>query len=150
MRILDRYSLQTKAIFVGAIILAIILIVLVTRHEDSRSRDIETVSNARLLATALERYYTFYRTYPEWDKATLDKVKFISDQGVNKEGETIFYTNNIVWPEDADITLAIQSDDYQLDFTVHNSWPAWGVTKAKGGRCRVMKEVNFLCADWAK
>ncbi|MDQ5970626.1 MAG: hypothetical protein QG603_403, partial [Patescibacteria group bacterium] len=114
--ILDRYSLQTKAIFVGAIILAIVLIIFLVRYENSRSRDVQLVANAKILAAALERYYTFYRTYPEWDKATLDKVKFISDQGVNKDGETIFYANNIVWPEDADITLAIQSDDYQLDF----------------------------------
>jgi hypothetical protein len=148
--ILDRYSLQTKAIFVGAILLAIVLIVFLVRHQNSRSRDVQLVANAKILATALERYYAFYRTYPEWDQASLDKVKFISDQGINKNGETIFYTNNFIWPEDADITLAIQSDDYQLDFTVHNSWPAWGVTKAKGGRCRVLKEVNFLCVDWAK
>jgi hypothetical protein len=148
--ILDKYSLQTKAIFLGAIIVAIVLIVFLVRHQSSRSRDLELVANAKILATALEQYYAIYRTYPEWGKTTLDKVQFISDQGINQNGTEIFYTNKFVWPEDSDATLAIQTDDYQLDFTVFNSWPAWGVTKAKGGRCRVENAVNFYCADWAK
>ncbi len=148
--ILDRYSTQTKTIFVGAIIVAVVLIIFLLRYQNSRSRDVELVANAKILATALEKYYTFYHTYPEWSKDSIDKIKFISDQGVNKDGAEIFYRNTYEWPTDADITLAIQNDDYQLDFTVYNSWPAWGVTKAKGGRCRVLKEVTFLCVDWAK
>ncbi len=144
--ILDRYSLQTKIIFVGSLILAIVLIIFLLRHENSRNSDMQLVANAKILAGSLEKYYSFYRSYPELDKTTLDKIKFISDQGVNKEGSEIFYTNYITWPTDA--TLAIQSDDYQLDFTVHNSWPDWGVTKSKGGRCRVLKAVSFYCVDW--
>lgn len=146
MMILDRYSLQTKAIFVGAIIVAIVGIVLVSNYNNSRSRDVELATNAKLLAGALERYYAMYHSYPEFDKTTVDKVKFITDQGVNENGTEVFYVNKFVWPTDA--TLAIQNDDYQLDFTVYNSWPAWGVTKSKGGRCRVFKEAAFYCADW--
>lgn len=149
--ILDKYSLQTKAIFVGAIIIAIVLIVFLVRHQSSRSRDVELVAEAKILANALEQYYAIYRVYPEVEKKiTLDKVRFISDQGINQNGSTIFYTNKFIWSAEADVSLAIQSDDYQLDFTVFNSWPAWGVSKAKGGRCRVQKEVAFYCADWAK
>lgn len=143
--ILDRYSLKTRAIFIGSIIAAIILIAVVSNYNDSRSRDVQTVVNARLLAGALEKYYSLYRSYPEIDKITIDKFKYISDQGVNESGSQIFYVNNVVWPEDT--TLAIQGDDYQLDFSVNNSWPAWGVTKFNGGRCRVLKEAVLYCVD---
>ncbi len=143
--ILDKYSLQTKTIFIGLIILAIIGIALVANYNNSRSRDVQTVANARLLAGALEKYYSLYRSYPETDKITIDKLKYISDQGVNESGTAVFYTNNVVWPEDT--TLAIQSDDYQLDFSVNNSWPVWGVTKFKGGRCRILKEAALYCVD---
>lgn len=146
--ILDRYSLQTKLIFIGAFVVAIVAIVLVVRHENSRGRDIATVAEARLLAGALEKYYSLYYAYPDIDKITMDKLKFISDQGVNKNGSEIFYRNQREWPEDT--SLAIQSDDYQLDFTVFNSWPAWGITRAKGGRCRILKEAAFYCTDWEK
>lgn len=146
--ILDRYSLQTKAIFLGAIILAIVLIVLLVRYENSRARDLELASNAKVLAVALEKYYAIYRSYPDLDRVTLGKLNFISDQGVNQEGNEIFYRNLVEWPEHA--TLAIQNDDYQLDFTVYNSWPAWGVTKSEGGRCRFLQAAKLICTDWAK
>lgn len=146
--ILDRYSWQTKAIFTGTVVVAIVLLVLLVRHEDSRARDLELASQAKVLAIALEKYYAIYRSYPDLEKLTLDKLKIISEKGVNKDGNQIFYRNTVVWPEHA--TLAIQSDDYQLDFTVYNSWPAWGVTKSKGGRCRFMQAAKFVCADWAK
>ncbi len=143
--ILDRYSLQTKVIFILLIILAIIGIVIISNYNNSRSRDVQTVANARLLAGALEKYYSLYRSYPEIDKIAIDKLKYISDQGVNESGTAVFYTNNVVWPEDT--TLAIQNDDYQLDFSVNNSWPAWGVTKFQGGRCRILKEATLYCVD---
>lgn len=126
-------------------VLAIIGIVLVTNYNNSRSRDVQTAVNARLLVGALEKYYSLYRSYPEIDKITIDKLKYISDQGVNESGSQIFYVNNVVWPEDT--TLAIQNDDYQLDFSVNNSWPAWGVNKFKGGRCRILKEALLYCVD---
>lgn len=143
--ILNNYSLKTKAIFILLVILAIIGIALVANYNNSRSRDVQTVANARLLAGALEKYYSLYRSYPEIDKITIDKLKYISDQGINESGSQIFYTNNVVWPTDT--TLAIQGDDYQLDFSVNNSWPAWGVTKFKGGRCRILKEAVLYCVD---
>lgn len=132
-------------IFIGSILAVIAVIVFIVRAEASRAKDVQLVAEARALAVALERYYSDYRSFPAFDKNFLTTVSYISDQGINKKGEKTYYDSNFKWPMDS--TLAVQNDDYQLDFTVKNSWPAWGINKLGGGRCRIMKNTVLLCVD---
>lgn len=142
---LDNYDSRTKLTFIAILLVLIIGITLLSNYNYSRSRDVQLVANARVLATALEQYYSRYNAYPEFDKAYLNSLDLISDQGANQKGEVTYYNNKIDWPKDT--TLAIQKDDYQIDFTIHNSWPVWGITKLGGGRCRLSKNAVLQCVD---
>ena len=139
------YSKQTKIIASAVLIALVVLLVVVVSTNRSRSRDLQKVTQAKLLATSLEKYFDKFHVYPKSEKILVDQIKFISEQGINQTGKVLYYEKDYKWPDTA--IYISDGGEYRLDFELENSWPIWGIDTGGGGKCRIVTNVSMKCID---
>jgi len=136
------YSKKIKIALV--IILAILIIVLVwfCIYDRSRVKDLRVVNQAQTLATALEQYYDRFNAYPQISEIDANSIKLISDHGLNKSGELVYYRlqEEFVRP----VTLLSSGTDYVINFELKNKWPVWQLINS-GGECNLATNMLMIC-----
>ncbi|MCD4760502.1 hypothetical protein K8R42_01250 [bacterium] len=139
------YSPKIKALSVLIIIIVIIGVILLVRYNNSRSRDLELFSQAKILAIALERYYDKFYSYPESTVIDVTSIRMITDQGLNQEGNIIYFMQSFEWAAPASYTS--NGTDYSIEFNLNNSWPVWNLEGRGGGLCRLTRNINIKCIE---
>lgn len=135
------YSLRTKLNLL--ILLAVLLTVLVflAYRNQSQTKDLKVLSQAQVLGTALERYYSKYRAYPSARRISADQIKLITENGINQEGKFIYYRQSFYFAKE--VTLVSTEEEYALEFKVDNGWPVWGAER--GSLCRLKNGLKLEC-----
>ncbi|MFA5126919.1 MAG: hypothetical protein WC465_02890 [Patescibacteria group bacterium] len=137
------YDLKTKIISGFILALLIAGASWLVSYNRSRSQDLLTVIQAKNLAIALEKYYDQRQNYPIASSMPVDDIMQISEQGINQEGNKVYWQTTGVWPRSA--TYVGQSDNYAIYFTLENAWTIWGLKSLKGGVCGFTKNVVWQC-----
>lgn len=135
------YSLKTKILLALALVVLIILSIILVQWQNSRTRDLELISQVRALATGLENYYSQFNAYPEIKKTKAYDIDILTENGFNQAGKKVYFNGDINWAGEA--TLAANSTNYSLEFSLKNSWPVWGLSQA--GRCRFTANMAMQC-----
>ena len=139
------YSLRTKVLLSMALVSMLVIVTIIIFDSQKKSRDLLLVSQVKILANSLERYYDKYNAYPDIAKMDVEDIKFISDKGINNsEGKVIYYKKEInVLAGSA--TIASRADNYSIEFRLNNKWPIWNLDKMSGGKCRITANVVMQC-----
>ena len=138
-------SLKLRIIIIAILIVGIVLIVWLTIYSSSRSRDLQIVSQAKTLATSMEKYYDKFNVYPASTKVPAEEIAIISDKGINQSGRVIYYQANFKWAKAA--TFSSDGHHYVIVFEIDNSWPAWNLPNSKGGKCQIADNVVLQCSS---
>jgi hypothetical protein len=141
------FNYPKKQIIIFSSILAIVLIVVIIfiGVYYSRSADLRLVSQAEIIANAMETYYDKFNNYPIIQETNLNQIKSLSDQGFNQTGGRIFYKLNGSWSRSA--TILSSGSSYVIKFSLKNSWPVWQLTSWRGGQCRLTNNVVMTCEN---
>jgi len=138
------YSKKTKIISSAIHIAIIIAIFIIVKIYNSQSKDLVLVSQVKILANSLEKYYDKFNAYPIVQKISGEDIKLISDQGLNQMGEVIYFAgNNFTWVRP--IILISDGYNYRIDFSLDNSWPLWKLSG--GGDCRLRTVRKMDCVS---
>lgn len=139
-----KYSLKIKILLIFLFTILIVGLVFLVNYNNSRSRDMQFVSQIKTLANGLELYYDKFDSYPiSEQKIPVENIKYISEKGLNQQGDVYYFYRNFSWVGQATYT-AIEND-YQIDFNLERSWPVWGLDAYGGGKCRISKNVYLKC-----
>lgn len=137
------YPLKTKIILVLSLLVVISGLYFVSSYNTSRARDLYMVSQVRTLATAMENYFDLYNHYPEIAKVNLSSVRALSENGLNKPGEKIFFSNSKDFLRDGSITSS--EGRYIIEFRLERSWDTWQIDSYGGGTCRMSNNLVMIC-----
>lgn len=137
------YSLPVKIGFVAAIVIAIILIVWLSNYNKSKAQDINMVIQTKSLATALERYYDKFNSYPNSSTINLSSLMVLTENGINQEGDTMYFRRDFEWARSG--KYFSDGNNYAIDFDLEHSWAIWGLDGFGGGKCRVATNVTMGC-----
>ena len=137
------YSLRTKIILAAMLIIAIVGLVFLLRYDSSRARDLELVTQAKNLASSFEVYYDKFNQYPQISQTDVRNISIISEGGVNKTGQEVYFQKNFEWAGSA--TVASQDNNYVISFTLDNDWELWSVEA--DGTCQIRNNVVISCQN---
>lgn len=127
-----------------ALVSMLVIVAIITFDSQKKSRDLLLVSQVKILANSLERYYDKYNAYPDIVKMDVTDIKSLSDKGINNsEGKIIYYKNNFILAGSA--TIASRADNYSIEFRLNNKWSLWNLDKMGGGKCRITANVVMQC-----
>ena len=98
------------------------------------------VSQARELATSLEKYFDKTNTYPELVKTKLANIQVLTENGLNQEG-TYIYFDKLDWSKKG--TIVSTKEGYKIEFELDNSWDLWNLKG--GGVCRISNYLTMTC-----
>src|SRR3989339_1306206 len=114
------YSIKIKIFLIGLLIISIVVLIFLISINKSRGRDLYRVSQAKVLAVSLERYFDKNYTYPEFSKTNLKDVKLVTENGVNQVGNYLYFKGPAKLLEDG--TLVSTPSRYIIEFSLENSW----------------------------
>lgn len=138
------YSLRTKVFLSMALVSMLVIVAIITFDSQKKSRDLLLVSQVKILANSLERYYDKYNAYPDIVKMDVADIKSLSDKGINNsEGKVVYYKKDFILAGDA--TIASRADNYSIEFRLNNKWSLWNLDKMSGGKCRITANVVMQC-----
>lgn len=138
------YSTRTKVFLSMALVSMLVIVAIITFDSQKKSRDLLLVSQVKILANSLERYYDKYNAYPDIVKMDVADIKSLSDKGINSnEGKTIYYKKDFTLAGSA--TIASRADNYSIEFRLNNKWSLWNLNKMSGGKCRITANVVMQC-----
>lgn len=137
------YSLKTKITIILFFLGLTAGIVMIVAFGFSRAQDINIVSEAKVLATALERYYDKFQSYPLIQKTAVGNIMILSDQGPNQNGEIVYFKKNTDWLDRA--TIASDGQNYVISFELARSWRPLGIDSFAGGTCLLTTNVILKC-----
>jgi hypothetical protein len=135
------YSLKTKIIAIASLIILLVSLIWLINYNNSRSRDLIMLTQARDLAVSMERYFDKHNKYPEISKTKLVDVKTITENGLNQPGDYLYF-QSATWLADGTITSA--KDRYIIEFGLNNSWDLWALNNG-GGNCRISNYLQMIC-----
>jgi len=139
-----KYNIKTKVIIIAIFIAVLIVMVIALQNYSSHSKDLVLVNQVRVLATGLENYYDKFNAYPSSDKIVIDNISYITENGLNQEGNTLYFKNNFKW--DRAVAYSSNGKNYKIEFVLNNSWPLWGLDKG-GGSCRMTYAITMQCSS---
>jgi type II secretory pathway pseudopilin PulG len=139
------YSRKQKTVFIFILLIAVGLVIFVVQKNYSRSRDLQLVSQAKMLATGLENYFNDFNAYPEASSLDVKQIGFLTENGFNQEGEKTYFSGDFKWVRSA--TLQSDGLSYKIDFELNNTWPVYKINKFSGGLCRFVSNVVLQCQN---
>ena len=139
------YSVKKKIILVVIFLALLILVIIVVQKNYSRSRDLQVISQAKLLATGLEKYYVWHNAYPLLELSAGQSVDFVSNNGVNVSGDIYYFNRDFDWARD--ISLASNGQSYEIKFDLGNAWQTFNITQKSGGHCHIISNVILECIN---
>jgi hypothetical protein len=139
LKMLD-YSIKTKAIFIGSLVVLIAVLIFLINYNNSKARDLEMLTQVRHLATSMENYFAINYSYPEVDQMDIANISVISENGVNKEGDYIYFKKS-KWVMPG--LLTSMKDRYIIEFDLNHSWDTWELKG--GGTCKMSNYLEMLC-----
>jgi hypothetical protein len=137
------YSIKTKVIFIGALVVLIGLLTFLITYNNSRARDLEMVTQVRSLATSLENYFAKNYSYPAIDQMKVSNIKVVSENGLNEDGDYLYF-KGAEWVMEG--TLLSTKERYIIEFDLNHSWDVWNLQDS-GGTCRVSNYLEMLCVS---
>lgn len=137
------YSIKIKIFLIGLLILAIASLIFLTSINKSRGRDLYRVSQAKVLATSLELYFDKNYAYPEFAKVNIKDIKLVTENGVNKNGDYIYFQGPAKLLDEG--TVVSTPSRYVIEFTLEKSWDLWGISSSDGGVCRISNYLQMVC-----
>ncbi|MBU1202886.1 hypothetical protein KKH39_02495 [Patescibacteria group bacterium] len=140
-----KYSTRTKIFLILALVSLVVLLSVITLYLNSKSRDLEFVSQLRQLGNGLEIYYDQYNAYPTLAKSEVSLIQGISENGINVAGDEIYFRQSFDWIRSA--TLASNGENYIIEFELDNSWDTWQIDSRNGGQCRIGNNLVMRCVD---
>jgi len=135
------YSIKVKVFAILLLIAITVAIIVFTNNSKSKGFDLYTISYAKNLATSLENYFDDNYSYPEISQTNLANIKVITETGVNKQGENIYFRQS---KKTIDGTLVSTAERYVIEVNLANSWDLWGIGK-NGGSCRISNNLEMAC-----
>lgn len=139
------YGWKTKT-FLGVLLaFSIILVFYLVSEHDAKANDLLIVENSQKIALGMEKYYTKYNVYPEANGLDLSQIKIITENGINKNGEKIYFRENLIW--DREVGLNSKANEYTIDFTLTEKWQTWNITSREGAVCNIVEGLNMLCEN---
>lgn len=135
------YSIKVKIAAIVILIAIITAIVIVYRDNKSKGFDLYTISYAKNLGVGLEHYFSDYNSYLEISQTKLNKIKVITENGINQPGNKIYFRGS---NKDVSGTLVSTPDRYLIEVNLENSWDLWGID-SQGGSCRISNNLEMLC-----
>lgn len=138
------YSVKAKAISISLLVVLLIALVYLINYNNSRARDLEMVAQARTLATGMEKYFAKNYSYPELAKMKLSKVKVVTENGINQNGDYLYFQAPD-WVMDG--TVQSTPNRYLIEFDLNHSWELWGLSDFGGGTCRLSNNLKIVCAN---
>ncbi len=139
------YSLKTKIIIAVAIFTLVVAVFTVIVYQRSMSRDLKSVVAAKALATGMEKYFDKFNTYPQTGKIRLAEVNYLTENGINEQGDYLYFVRDFDWHDKA--TLSANGENYIIEFELKNSWPTWGIQSSGGGICRLGNNLAMSCRN---
>ena len=136
------YSIKTKVIFIGALVVLIGLLAFLITYNNSQARDLEMITQARNLATSLENYFAKNYSYPSIDQMKVSNIKVISENGLNEAGDYLYF-KELDWVMEG--TLLSTKDRYIIEFDLNHSWDIWNLDG--GGTCKISNYLEMLCVS---
>lgn len=140
--IMFNYSIKIKILIGFILVVLIIGLWFSINTNKSRARDLYRVSQARILATSLERYFDQNYAYPDLAKIKVVAVKTITENGVNQAGDYIYFKGPVKLLDDG--TLVSTASRYVIEFSLENDWNLWGLDNS-GGICRLSNNLAMIC-----
>jgi len=137
------YEPRKKAIFIGVVVGLVALTTAFLIYNQSKSSDLQTVGQARVLAESLEQYFDKFNAYPVSEKVDVESISFITENGINEQGKIYYYREQTEWPRSASYTS--NGQNYAIDFDLSNRWKIWGLDKWSGGQCRIIDNILMRC-----
>jgi len=136
------YSIKTKVIFILSLVVLIVALIFLTNYNNSRSKDLEIIRQAKNLAISMERYFDKNYAYPEFSKIKLDGVQAVTENGLNQEGDYLYFRSE-GWAKDGSIVST--KERYIIEFELDNSWETWEVNSGSGAFCRISNYLEMIC-----
>ena len=140
---LFNYSKKVKIILLVIFCFLVISIISVIVFDRSRVKDLELVEQVKIFATGLETYYDKFQAYPVTQEIDLNKVKILTENGINQTGKTVYYQANSVFVRP--VTFLASKNNYTLKFSLKNPWSIWGIESWRGGECRMTNYLKISC-----
>jgi hypothetical protein len=140
---LFNYSKKVKIISLVIFCFLLISITTVILFDRSRVKDLELVGQVKIFATGLETYYAKFQAYPVVQEIDLNKVKILTENGLNQTGKIVYYQVNGTFARP--VTFLASSNNYTLKFSLQNTWPIWGLESWRGGECRMTNYLQISC-----
>ncbi|OGY93261.1 MAG: hypothetical protein A2406_01210 [Candidatus Komeilibacteria bacterium RIFOXYC1_FULL_37_11] len=137
------YSIKIKIFLIGLLIISIVVLIFLISINKSRGRDLYRVSQAKVLATSLERYFDKNYAYPELVQTNITAIKIVTEKGVNQVGDYLYFQGPAKLLEEG--TLVSSPSRYVIEFTLENSWDLWGISSSAGGTCRISNYLQMVC-----
>ncbi len=88
---LFNYSKKVKIILATLLGLVIFSVVGFVIFDRSQVKDLETIDQAKVFATALERYYDKFHAYPVSKEVDLNSIQTLTENGLNQTCEVYYY-----------------------------------------------------------
>ena len=107
------YSVKIKAILIGALLVLIGFLIFLINFNNSHSRDLDRVSQAKEIAASLEYYFDKNNAYPEIGATKLNAIQVITEQGINQTGDYVYFKANNSQIEG---TLVASLNRYVIEF----------------------------------
>ncbi len=139
------YTKKQIGLFLTAFLFLLLLGLAFVYVDSNRAKDIQTVSQAQVLAGSLENYYHRYNAYPEIKEISVEQVKILTENGVNQNGNIVYYRSIADWPRP--VTIVSSEENYLIKFSLKNSWPIWQLDNFFGGSCRLTNNVVLNCGQ---
>ncbi len=133
------------AIFIISLLAVIIIIVTIIFAilNYSRAKDLQVVSQTKILANSLEIYFSKFNDYPVIEKVKGDAILTITENGINENGEVVYFKKSFKFTRPVNFESSI--DSYKIDFNLKNKWPLWDLNTMKGGYCSITKNMIMKC-----
>jgi len=129
-------------IVVAVLIIVISIIVFIVLNY-SRAKDLEIVSQTKQFSNSLEIYFSKFNSYPVIDKVDGNSILYITENGINEEGEVIYFKKDIIYSRP--LTFESNRNSYSLEFSLKNKWPLWNLNTGKGGTCLIKEKMIMEC-----
>lgn len=141
--LLFNYSRKVKIILATLLGLVIFSVVGFVIFDNSRVKDLEAVEQAKIFATALEKYYDKYNAYPVNKEIDINSINTLTENGFNQVGEVSYYQRNKNFSR---VVFFVASDNnYTIKIQLKNAWKVWGLNSWQGGECRLTNYLDFKC-----
>ncbi len=140
---LFNYSKKVKIISLVIFCFLLISIITVILFDRSRVKDLELVEQVKIFATSLESYHDKFQAYPISGELDLNKVKILTENGLNQAGKIVYYqaSSTFVRP----VIFLASKNNYTLKFSLQNTWPIWNLESWRGGECRMTNYLQISC-----